>query len=301
LAQLAGGGAGCLAAAGSSPGGGGPVRSCYPRCVRIALRVASGRRRGIRLARSLATGSAIVGLVGCSSTQLRTDRLGERMESGRLHGWVRTQSVDLVGVRARLELASSCRATPQPLPGTTVLRSADIMAARCRTRLFSGEIALTAITPQGDRTPLPGRVQVRGGQFSLSFTTLEQLAPPGGLGDYSFVEIGAGAWAGSINLESLRSLEASWHRHWVTRGRGSASLYVAAHPESPELGEVRALVVEAQLARQEADYLAVGRGELSARGFLDRHLWSPYRRSVREMRGLDATPRSAHRTRSSSP
>jgi hypothetical protein len=45
---------------------------------------------------------------------------------------------------------------------------------------------------------------------------------------------------------------------------------------------VEALAVEARLSREERDYLQVAKGELAPQTFLERHLWSPYRQSVRD-------------------
>ena len=233
---------------------------------------------------ALGVGALFVLLCACAQGSTRTDRASQRIRSERVHAWVRAQDVDLVGIRARLEVASSCRYAPEPVPGTSVLRREQIDAAKCRTRLYSGVIGLTGVNKSGGRATLPGVVVVKDGQFLLSFASVGQLLGPGGFEKYDAVELGEGAWAGSINLVSLRLLMSSWHLHWIARGRGVASLFMAAHPEAPEAAKVHPLVVEAQLARQEADYLAVSRGSLSPRAFLDRHLWSPYRVSVREMR-----------------
>jgi hypothetical protein len=214
---------------------------------------------------------------------------------------VRTQSVDLLGMRARLEVARSCRYEPMPEPGVTVLRKQQIDAAKCRSRPFDGQLALYARDASGAVRPLTQPLEVRAGILDLSFRELEDRLRADGLLNAIEVELGPGAWAGHVNLESLRALLRGWHLHWVGKGRGAASLFVAAHPEAPEVEDVRALAVEAQLARQEADYLAVSRGALSARAFLSRHLWSPYRLSVREMRMREfdrngaASPRSSSR------
>ena len=247
---------------------------------------------------ALGVGAMFLLLCACAERWTQTQRLSQRIASERVHAWVRTQDVDLVGVRARLEVASSCRYRPEPAPGSSVLRRQQIDAANCRTRLYSGAIALTGVHRSGTRVRLPERVRVKDGQLFLSFASVRQLLGPDGLETYEVIELGEGAWAGRINLASLRRLMSSWHLHWIAQGRGAASLFVAAHPQTPEAAKVHPLVVEAQLARQEADYLAVSRGSLSPRAFLERHLWSPYRVSVREMCMTDG---GREGTRSSQP
>ena len=210
-----------------------------------------------------------------------------------MHGWVRTQNVDLVGIRAQIELAHRCRYTPKLAPDSRVLRYREIRAAECRTRPYDGDLTLFVRAEGGSLRPLATRWTVEAGKLDLRFSDLERLLREAGLSDASEIELGRDGWAGRVNLAPLRELLASWHLHWIGKGRGSAALYVAAHPQDPKVDEVRALAVEAQLARQEADYLAVSRGELSPRAFLDRHLWSPYRLSVREMRKSENEPANA--------
>lgn len=222
------------------------------------------------------------------------------LERGTGRGWVRTQSVDLLGMRARLEVARDCRHEPLAQPGVTVLRKGQIEAAKCRSRPFEGELELYARDAQGIVHPMTRSLPVRAGVLDLSFSELDDLLRADGLADAVEVELGSGAWAGHVNLASLRTLLQGWHLHWVGKGRGSASLFVAAHPDAPDVQDVQALAVEAQLARQEEDYLAVSRGALSARSFLSRHLWSPYRFSVREMRMREFERNEAARPQSGS-
>lgn len=241
------------------------------------MRIASGALFGL-----CAVLTVVSTAPGCAhSGPSRSERSIER---GSARGWVRTQSVDLLGMRARLEVARDCRYDPVPEADATVLRKKQIDAARCRSRPFDGQLVLFARHADGQLSPLTHTLEVRNGALDLSFVELEDLLRTEGLDGVVELELGPEAWAGHVNLDSLRQLVQGWHLHWVGKGRGAASLFVAAHPDAPGVEDVQALAVEAQLARQEADYLAVSRGALSARAFLSRHLWSPYRLSVREMR-----------------
>ncbi len=241
-------------------------------------------------------GSAVFLLAGVLAATLgacagiRAGGLEEKLDAGKAHGWVRSQRVDLVGIRVRLELATRCKSTPLLTADSSVLRKPQIDAAGCRSRPYDGDLSLYAVDRRGRQIPLSNPWPVREGVLSLRFDDLQRLADEQLGPQIESIELGASGWAGSVNLVGLRELLASWHLHWIARGRGSAALYVAAHPEAPGVEEVHALAVEAQLARQEADYLGVGRGELSPRAFLERHLWSPYRVSVRAMRAREFEP-----------
>lgn len=200
-------------------------------------------------------------------------------------GWVKTQRVDLVALRVQLEVATGCRERPEPADQSSVLRRPQILAAQCRSSPFEGELPVYGVAHDGTRTPRLFSLAVTSGAVSLRFVDLEATldameVPPGALAS---LELGEEAWAGTVQLERLEAFLARWHFHWVARGRGSAALFIAAHPAQSDQTQAGAMAVEAELARQERDYLDVGTGRLSARAFLERHLWSPYRASVRRM------------------
>ncbi len=221
---------------------------------------------------------------GCVSSPQRLDapRAGR---GGRSVGWVRTQRVDLLALRVQLDLAWACRRTPRPAAQSVVLRRAQVIAAECRTRAYEGPLAVYGVDAAGTRHGPLWTEQVEAGALRIDFAAAESIskivepdAP-----ELVALELGEGAWAGVVQLDRLREFRRRWHATWVEQGRGSAALFWAAHPEQLEAGAARALAIEAQLARQERDYLEVAAGRASARRFLERHLWSPYRASVLRM------------------
>lgn len=208
-------------------------------------------------------------------------------------GWIRTQRVDLEGMVLQLEAATGCRAEPKLPPDRGVLRRPEVAAAGCRSRPYEGRLGVHAFDAEGQALGRVYDLRVERGRLDLDFDTLERRIALAGLepDDVVTLELGDAAWAGTIKFDRLREFRRQWHLHWVSRGRGSPGLFAAAHPDDPQAPLARALGVEAQLARQERDYLEVSRGERSAREFLRRHVWSPYRRSVIRM-SSGAAPRS---------
>jgi hypothetical protein len=208
-------------------------------------------------------------------------------------GLVDQRRVDLRGVSMVVVEANACRDWPLRAPGYAVLTRPDAYQAGCRLRRYSGPLEVTALEPDG--TSYPGIIELtaREGIVRLSFAEADAVVRAhgfSGLDAFSSLELGRGAWAGSVNLDRLREFLGLWHFVWVVRGRGSPGLFAALHPQHPRVGDAHALSVEMSLARQERDYLAVARGELSARRFLERYVWSPYRRSVAAMAGAPPVP-----------
>ena len=104
-----------------------------------------------------------------------------------------------------------------------------------------------------------------------------------GLDDYAWLELGETAWAGTLNLERMRTFLADWHFVWVARGRGSVALFAERHAEHPRGGDAQSMALEARLDRQRQDFDAVSEGKMSASAFLERHVWSPFRRAVEDL------------------
>ena len=72
------------------------------------------------------------------------------------------------------------------------------------------------------------------------------------------------------------------YRH-LSRGRGSAALFAKRHGEHPRRADAEAFAVEARVARQEEDFNAVAEGRMEPVAFLQRHVWSPFRRAVQAL------------------
>jgi hypothetical protein len=209
-------------------------------------------------------------------------------------GLVDRRTADLVGVRLSLAEARRCRGWLLRGPGRDRVGEAEAERAGCRVVPYRGRVTITAITGDGRRAPGPALVTARDGELEIDLAALdEELRAGGGRGldGYARLELGRGGWAGGIDLAVLRRFRADYHLAWVRAGRGAPGLHSVLHPDHARSDVVRSLALEAQLARQQRDFAALGRGELTPAAFLDRHVWSPLRRAVEEM--LAGDPRRA--------
>lgn len=181
-----------------------------------------------------------------------------------------------------------CAMWPLRRPGQASLGLYEIKQAGCWVRRYTGALTISGVLADGSRVPAVEVLQVREGQASLDLTRLAVSLDRRGLaGLDAFVrlEIGADAWAGGVDLVAVRTSLADFHAAAVQRGRGVAALLPVRHPDHPAADRVRAQALKTTLLRQDADFKAVERGELSAHRFLERHAWSPYRRVVAAMGG----------------
>ena len=232
-----------------------------------------------------------------SASRRRLRRTPERF------GVVIHRKVDLAGVRLVVAQASACREWPTS-SRSRILAEFDALAAGCRLRPYRGALALVVVGADGRRAETLRVRADREGVVRFRFADLDLALRDRGLGtldDWTALQAGHDGWAGRFDLVRLHGLLADWHLSWVRRGRGSPALFALRHPEHPLSQVAVDLAVEANLARQERDYVAVERGMLPPATFLDRYVWSPMRHSVEsmlaELRKTHA-PQSA-RTRSS--
>jgi hypothetical protein len=242
----------------------------------IAAELAAGRRLDARCERDrlLATRSIV-----------RDDRV--------VFGLVDRRSADLVGVRLSLAEARRCRGWPVRGPGRDRVGEAEAARLGCRVAPYRGPVTVTAVARDGRRTRGPELATDRDGELVIDLAALddELRADTGrGLDGYARLELGRDGWAGAVDLEALRRFRADYHLAWVRAGRGAPGLHAVLHPDHPRADVARALALEAQLARQQGDFAALGRGELTPAAFLDRHVWSPLRRAVEQM--LAGDPRA---------
>lgn len=185
--------------------------------------------------------------------------------------------------RVLLVVSEARRCTYWPLRRTDfpVLGIYEVKAADCAVRRYRGEVTLSAVRADGERVERvfvaradgDGRVEIDLLRVDASMRRRAQA----GLDAYVRLELGAGGWAGAVDLTKMRAQLADLHAAWVQRGRGVPGLMVVRHPSHPSADRIRALALEAALKRQEADYRAVVAGELAARRFRERYPWSPYR------------------------
>lgn len=198
-------------------------------------------------------------------------------------GIVERETVRLHSVALVLSVAHHCERWPLRAAGEAALDVGAAKAASCRVRRYHGPLQI-GVRAQGGaiepvltvRADLDGRVEV---VFAEVDATLRARGRPGLTGAATLV-VGAEAWAGEVELTTLRAQTADWHAAWISRGRGLPALFAPLHPEHPEAAAMRALALEAAIKRQAADAEAVRRGELSRRRFLARHAWSPFRTLV---------------------
>jgi hypothetical protein len=178
-------------------------------------------------------------------------------------------------------------------PGTAI-------SAGCQIRRYRGKVEVAVVGGEGASTPVVTLRTDDDGQLEVEFAELDGLLRVRGLGglmSQQALVIGAGSWVGRVELAAVRAQLADWHLAWIGRGRGVPALFTALHPEHPGAAVTRARGLEATLRRQDDsaaatlrvraleatlrrqadDMAAVERGELTARRFLERHVWSPYR------------------------
>lgn len=233
----------------------------------------------------LLTGQAIQGT--CSAVESSAAR-ATILHNGVRFGIVDHREVELDAVRLRLSEAKLCRGWPLPVdPGQgVVLHQRDADRAGCVVRPYKGELVLTAVDDAGNRHQAATLEVDRDGNVEFEFAEVDGSLRRNvgrGLDEYLWLELGETAWGGTINLQRLRSFTADWHFLWVARGRGSAALFAERHADHPRGADAQAMALEARLERQRQDFDAVSEGKMTASAFLDRHVWSPFRRAVEDL------------------
>lgn len=206
-------------------------------------------------------------------------------------GIVEHRHVDLVGMRFRLGVGRSCRRWPLRRRDD-VLDAIDARDAGCRVSPYRGVVTIHAVDPQGRRHPVGSSRTDRDGYLRLELSDLDAAVRGDegseayalqGLDAFVRLELGRDGWAGSVDLVRLRGFLADWHFRWIAQGRGVPALFAVRHPEHPHGPDAEAMAVEARVQRQEEDYQAVIDGRLPAGAFLQRHVWSPFRRAVEQL------------------
>jgi len=223
----------------------------------------------------------------CGAERLAAQRRQMKASRGRPRfGLVERSRSELTRVMLVVSEGRMCTFWPLRRAGHSVLGLYEVKAANCWVRRYSGEVPISAVLPDGRRVERVFVVHGDGDgrvEFDLLHVdaSLRRRGQPG-LDAYVQLELGAGAWAGRVDLVAMRAQLADQHAGWVQRGRGAPGLMVVRHPDHASADRIRALALEAALKRQEADYQAVVRGELTARRFRERYPWSPYRQLLTE-------------------
>jgi len=241
----------------------------------------------------------------CAKAAMQASRRRLRRTPQRF-GVVLHRRVDLVGVRLVVAQATGCREWPTS-SRSRILAEFDALAAGCRLRPYRGALALVVVGKDGRRAETLRVHADREGVVRFRFADVDRGVRVHGLGtldDWTALQAGHDGWAGRFDLVRLRGLLADWHLGWVRRGRGSPALFALRHPEHPRSQVAIDLAVEANLARQQRDFVSVERGVLPPATFLDRYVWSPMRHSVESMlaelrKGSTPAPVSARTPQSS--
>jgi hypothetical protein len=186
----------------------------------------------------------------------------------------------------RLSEAMLCRGWPLPDAAGQVLHPTDAQRAGCVLRPYRGKVTVSAVSIDGARHDVLELTADRDGRVAFEFSEADAALRADtdvGLDGYARLELGASAWAGAVDLDKLRAFLADWHFAWVSRGRGSAALFARRHGEHPRTADAEAFAVEARVVRQEEDFHAVAEGRMEPVAFLQRHVWSPFRRAVQAL------------------
>lgn len=223
---------------------------------------------------------------GCEAERRLAQR--RQLQTARAGGFgvVERARAELTGVSLLLAEARGCSRWPLRLPQRQALGLYEAKAAGCWVRRYDGPVTIAGVLPDGRRVPallvlraVEGHADLELARLSVS---LERRGLPG-LDAFVRLELGADGWAGSFDLTAQRARLADMHAAAVQRGRGVAALMAVRHPQHPAADRVRGLALTMTLRRQELDFHAVQRGELSVYRFLERHAWSPYRHLVLAM------------------
>jgi hypothetical protein len=241
-----------------------------------------------RVAAELRAGQ--VGAPGCEDERRIAQHRQMRASWSRVgFGLVERSRIELGHVALILSEGRGCRLWPLRGVDRPVLGPADVRAAGCWVRRYSGSLELAGVTAEGRKLPRlavlevdgDGRVDVDLGRLAVSLDRRGEVP----LDTLVRLELGIDGWAGSIDLVAMRTLLADWHASSVQRGRGVPALLIVRHPEHPGAGRIRGFALADSLHRQEEDFQAVQRGLLAPYRFLERHAWSPYRQLVAALIG----------------
>ncbi|MDC0718684.1 hypothetical protein [Nannocystis bainbridge] len=238
------------------------------------------------LTTALAAGEQVTGTCAVMQTRAAQEALAATRQ--RSFGIVDRATVRLASMTLVLSQAHLCRRWPLRTPGQGSLDVGGARLAGCNVRRYVGPVAVAVAAADGSVVQVMTVRSDEDGQAEVSFAEVDALLRArgrGGLGSFAELQVGREAWAARVELPALRTQLAEWHAAWVGLGRGSPGLFAALHPEDEAASGMRTRALEASLKRQAEDAAAVERGELSARRFLERHVWSPYRSLVEQKDG----------------
>lgn len=231
--------------------------------------------------------AACAGAAGANQTEPPSVAAASEQGERKGHvGVLEHRDVNLHRIRLQLGHGRACRLSElsDAAGDDGVLEGGEAGRAGCMVRLYRGVLPVYAVARGGTQREQVLTPRADGDGFvDLEFAEVDAVLAARGAGrldDYERLELGTGAWAGTINLDRLRGFLSQWHYQWAKQGRGALGLFVARHPEHPKSTEAEAMVIQDRIARQERDYEKVKAGQMTASEFLERHVWSPFRRAV---------------------
>jgi hypothetical protein len=201
-------------------------------------------------------------------------------------GVVDARDVHLDHLDLRLSEARRCPRARLPAPDGGVVTASAASRAGCRLYPFRGRLGVFVERPGEPpvrvmtlHTDHEGRVRLDYARVDVALRAVGDA----GLHAHRRLLLGTDAWAGTVDLDALRTFLANWHLEWVSRGRGSPALFVARHPHHPDAARAQRMADAVSLARQREDFERVQAGEMTPAAFLQRHVRSPYRRAALAM------------------
>ncbi len=157
---------------------------------------------------------------------------------------------------------------------------------QCSIRRLSGVLVVELVDREGKRLQILEVEPTAESHHVIRYGEVDAALRHRGLRplrEWSRIDLGEGGWAGSVDLEVVRRESRESYSRWVTRGRGVAALFVIRYPDHLDADELRRRAQADRLLRQERDYQAVMRREMTPRRFLDRYPFSRFHRAVRAL------------------
>ncbi|MCY1056986.1 hypothetical protein [Nannocystis sp. SCPEA4] len=250
----------------------------------VVARVPEGCRAEV--AAALTAGEDMAGSCAVMRDRAAQEALARRRL--RVFGMVERTTVRLASVALVVSQAYLCRRWPLRNAGESALEIGPARAAGCTVRRYRGPLTISVREANGAVLPVMTARSDDDGYIEVMFADIDSLLRArgrGGLMTFTELQVGRDGWAVRVKLPELQVQLAEWHATWIEQGRGSPGLFAALHPQDGAAAQMRVRALEATVQRQAADAAAVERGELSARRFLERHVWSPYRSLVEQKDG----------------
>ncbi|HGG56689.1 MAG TPA: hypothetical protein ENK31_02705 [Nannocystis exedens] len=220
---------------------------------------------------------------GCDRARSRVyGRLARRMRP--IFGIVERREESFAGVSVVLSSAKGCRRWLLREPGRRELSQISARRMQCSVRRLRGVLAVELVDREGERVRVLEVEPTADDHYVVRYGEVDAALRYRGLRplrEWSRIDLGEGGWAGSIDLEVVRRQLREGHSRWIARGRGVPGLFVVKYPNHIDADEFRLRAQAERALREERDYQAVMRGEMTPRRFLDRYPFSRFSGAIR--------------------